>query len=451
MAKQSSVRQLAARAITRVTQGESLGSVLPQLQEKLSKKDQPLLAELSYGTLRYYHRLDAWLKFLTEKPLKEKEQDIHNLILVGLYQLFFTRIPPHAAIGETVQVTRTMGKAWARGLVNGILRNAQRRFEELHDLEERSPVCGWSHPKWLINAIKRAWPDDYQAILTGNNQPPPMTLRVNEQKIKPSRYLKKLLDDCIQAKQSQIAPQAITLGRPSSVDKLPLFHEGAVSVQDESAQLAATLIRAKPGDHILDACCAPGGKTCHLLELNPDITVDALDADSVRLERVAENLQRLGLTANVLCGDATDPDSWFPGKPYDHILLDAPCSATGVIRRHPDIKLLRKPEDIDALAQLQQKILKAIWPLLKPGGTLLYATCSIMPRENHLQIEHFLSETPDARLLPIEGQWGHNTGFGKQLFPGSGCIPSSGSIPGNGGFMNSGDGFFYSLMVKTDS
>ncbi|WP_066016044.1 16S rRNA (cytosine(967)-C(5))-methyltransferase RsmB [Endozoicomonas atrinae] len=439
MAKQSSVRQLAARAITRVTLGESLSCVLPQLQEKLSKKDQPLLAELSYGTLRYYHRLDAWLKFLTEKPLKEKEQDIHNLILVGLYQLFFTRIPPHAAIGETVQATRTMGKAWARGLVNGILRNAQRRFEELNDLEERSPVCGWSHPKWLINTIKRAWPEDYQAILVGNNQPPPMTLRVNEQKIKPSRYLKKLLDDCIQAKQSKIAPQAITLSRPCSVDKLPLFQEGTVSVQDESAQLAATLIQAKPGDHILDACCAPGGKTCHLLELNPDITVDALDADSTRLERVGENLQRLGLTANVLCGDATDPDSWFPGKQYDHILLDAPCSATGVIRRHPDIKLLRKSEDIDALAQLQQKILKAIWPLLKPGGTLLYATCSIMPQENHLQIEGFLSETPDARLLPIEGQWGHNTGFGKQLFP------------GNGGSMTSGDGFFYSLMAKMDS
>ncbi|KEI69639.1 16S rRNA (cytosine(967)-C(5))-methyltransferase RsmB [Endozoicomonas elysicola] len=439
MAKQSSVRQLAARAITRVTLGESLSSVLPNLQEKLSKKDQPLLAELSYGTLRYYHRLDAWLKFLTEKPLKEKEQDIHNLILVGLYQLFYTRIPPHAAIGETVQATRSMGKAWARGLVNGILRNAQRRFKELSELEERSPVCGFSHPKWLINAIKRAWPEDYQSILSANNQPPPMTLRVNEQKIQPSRYLKKLLDECIQARQSQVAPQAITLNKPTAVDKLPMFRDGAASVQDESAQLAATLIRAKPGDHILDACCAPGGKTCHLLELNKEITVDALDTDSVRLERVGENLQRLGLTANVLCGDATEPQTWFPGKPYNHILLDAPCSATGVIRRHPDIKLLRKAEDIEALAQLQQKILQAIWPLLKPGGTLLYATCSIMPQENHRQIEHFLCATPDAKLLPIEGQWGHDTGFGKQLFPGA------------SGHLTIGDGFFYSLMTKTEN
>ena len=433
MAKQSSVRQLAAKAITRVTHGESLNSVLPPLQEKLAKKDQPLLAELCYGTLRYYHRLDAWLKFLTEKPLKEKEQDIHNLILVGLYQLFFTRIPPHAAIGETVQATRSLGKAWARGLVNGILRNAQRRFEELNDLAERSPVCGFSHPKWLINAIKRAWPADYQAILTANNQPPPMTLRVNEQKIQPSRYLKKLLDACLQGRLSSVAPQAITLSRPTPVEKLPMFATGAVSVQDESAQLAATLIKAKPQDRILDACCAPGGKTCHLLELNPGITVDALDADSSRLERVSANLQRLELNANILCGDATNVQAWFSGQPYDHILLDAPCSATGVIRRHPDIKHLRKAEDITALAQLQNQILHAIWPLLKPGGTLLYATCSIMPEENHLQIEHFLAETPNAQLLPIEGEWGIDTGFGKQRLPGT------------------GDGFFYSLMVKTDS
>ena len=433
MAKQSSVRQLASKAITRVTHGESLYSVLPTLREKIAKKDQPLFAELCFGTLRYYHRLNAWLKFLTEKPLKDKEQDIHNLILVGLYQLFFTRIPPHAAIGETVQATRSMGKAWARGLVNGILRSAQRRFEELNSQEERSAVVKFSHPKWLINTIKRAWPEDYQAILTANNQPPPMTLRVNEQKIQTSRYLKKLLDACLQGRLSNIAKQAITLSRPTPVERLPMFATGAVSVQDESAQLAATLIKVKPQDHILDACCAPGGKTCHLLELNPGITVDALDADSSRLERVDENLQRLGLSANVLCGDATNVDTWFSGQSYDHILLDAPCSATGVIRRHPDIKLLRKAEDIPRLAQLQQQILRAIWPLLKPGGTLLYATCSIMPEENHLQIERFLTETPDAQLLPIEGEWGIDTGFGKQRLP------------------DSGDGFFYSLMVKTDT
>lgn len=443
MAKQPSVRHLAVRAVTRVSQGESLSSVLPVLQEKLSKKDQPLLAELSYGTLRYFHRLDAWLKLLIEKPLKEKEQDIHNLILVGLYQLFFTRIPPHAAISETVQVTHTMGKAWARGLVNGVLRNAGRRADELDELARRSPVCQYSHPKWLINAIKRAWPEHYQAILTGNNQAPPMTLRVNERQSQPGQYLQQLLDLGIPAVPSAIAPQAITLNRPQPVDRLPAFQTGAVSVQDESAQLAATLIPARPGDHILDACCAPGGKTCHLLELHRDITVDALDSDPVRLERVAANLQRLDLNATVVCGDASEPESWFTGRQYDHILLDAPCSATGVIRRHPDIKLLRTADDIAALAQLQEKILLAIWPLLKPGGTLLYATCSIMPEENHLQIKRFTEATDNARLVPLEGQWGYDTGFGKQLF-------ANANSPANSSGQ-SGDGFFYSLMIKTDS
>ena len=430
MAKQSSLRLEAARVITRVVNGESLSAALPKVQERFSKKDQPLLAELCYGTLRYYFRLDAWLKLLVEKPLKEKEQEVHSLILLGMYQLFYTRIPPHAAIGETVQATRSLGKAWARGLVNGVLRNAQRQSEELHAMEEKSPVCGFSHPKWMINTLKKAWPDNYQDILSGNNQQPPMTLRINEQKIKPARYLKKLLDECIEARQSTVAPQAITLHKAVGVENLPLFADGGVSVQDESAQLAGTLIKAKSGDHILDACCAPGGKTCHLLELNENITVDALDADANRLIRTRENLTRLGLTANVLCGDGTKPDDWWDGKPYNHILLDAPCSATGVIRRHPDIKLLRKADDIESLAQLQGEILKAVWPLLKSGGTLLYATCSIMPQENHLQVEQFLSNTPDAELTTISVNWGHDTGFGRQLFPGT------------------GDGFFYSLITK---
>ncbi len=430
MAKQSSLRLEAARVVTRVANGESLSAVLPKVQERFAKRDQPLLAELCYGTLRYYFRLDAWLKLLAEKPIKEKEQDVHSLILLGLYQLFYTRIPPHAAIGETVQATRSLGKAWARGLVNGILRNAQRQSDALHAMEDKSPVCGFAHPKWMINTLKKAWPDHYQEILNGNNQPPPMTLRVNEQHIKPARYLKKLLDACIEARQSSVAPQAITLNKPTSVESLPLFAQGAVSVQDESAQLAGTLINAKAGDHVLDACCAPGGKTCHLLELYEGITVDAVDADATRLVRTQENLARLGLDARVICGDGTQPENWWDGKQYDHILLDAPCSATGVIRRHPDIKLLRKSDDIESLSQLQGKILNATWSLLKSGGTLLYATCSIMPQENHLQIERFLANTPDARLSTISEDWGQDTGFGRQLFPGS------------------GDGFFYSLITK---
>lgn len=430
MAKQSSVRLAAARAISRVTNGESLSAVLPQVQEKFAKKDQPLLAELCYGTLRYYFRLSAWSKLLLDKPLDDQEQDVLNLILVGLYQLFYMRTPAHAAIGETVAATGSLNKKWARGLVNGVLRSAQRREEELHAMAKKSPVCGFSHPKWMINKLKKAWPDFYDFILEGNNLQPPMTLRVNEQHFLRDDYLIKLLDEGIDAKSSDYAPQGITLKKAAGVDKLPMFYEGGVSVQDESAQLSGTLIQAKEGEHILDACCAPGGKTCHLLELNPGITVDALDADKIRLQRVEENLNRLNLKARIIHGDATTPDTWWDGKQYDHILLDAPCSATGVIRRHPDIKLLRKADDIDALAELQRQIIRAVWSLLKPGGTLLYATCSIMPQENHLQIKQFLADTADAELQIIPANWGLDTGFGRQLFPGT------------------GDGFFYSLLTK---
>ena len=430
MQKPSSVRLEAARAISRVANGESLSAVLPQAQEKFAPKDQPLLAELCYGTLRYYFRLSAWSKLLLEKPLKDKEQDVLNLILVGLYQLFYMRIPAHAAIAETVEATGSLNKKWAKGLVNGVLRSAQRREEELHAMAKKSPVCGFAHPKWMINKLKKAWPDHYESILEGNNLQPPMTLRVNEQLFLRDDYLMKLLGEGIDAKASDYAPQGITLGKATAVDKLPMFEQGAISVQDESAQLSGTLIHAKAGDHILDACCAPGGKTCHLLELNKGITVDALDADENRLVRVEENLKRLNLNARIIHGDATSPNDWWDGKPYDHILLDAPCSATGVIRRHPDIKLLRKADDIDALAALQGQIIRAIWSLLKPGGTLLYATCSIMPQENYLQIEQFLADTADAELQTIPGSWGLDTGFGRQLFPGT------------------GDGFFYSLIAK---
>ncbi|WP_422413496.1 MULTISPECIES: 16S rRNA (cytosine(967)-C(5))-methyltransferase RsmB [unclassified Endozoicomonas] len=432
MAKQSSVRLAAAKVISRVVSGESLSQVLPEYQQALRKKDQPLLAELSYGTLRYYFRLDSWLSTLMDKPLKAKEQTIHSLILVGLYQLFYTRIPAHAAIGETVQVTRMMGKAWARGLVNGVLRSAQRQEEALNALAESNDICLTAHPQWLVGKIRNAWPGHWQDITRANNQSPPMTLRVNERHLKRDRYLKKLLDDCIQASSSRVSPQAITLTRALPVDQLPGFSDGVVSVQDESAQLSGNLLPVKKGDKVLDACCAPGGKTCQLLEMFPGIELDALDIDEKRLARVQENLDRIGLKARLMTGDGAQPEQWWDGQSYDHILLDAPCSATGVIRRHPDIKLLRKPEDIDALAELQGKILNTMWSLLKPGGTLLYATCSIMPAENSKQIAAFLEHQEDAVLQPFPGEWGLDTGFGRQILPGS------------------GDGFFYSLLKKVD-
>ncbi|WP_263081441.1 16S rRNA (cytosine(967)-C(5))-methyltransferase RsmB [Endozoicomonas sp. Mp262] len=431
MAKQSSVRLAAAKVVAKVASGDSLSKCLPAQQETLSARDQALLAELSYGTLRYYFRLEAWLNHLMERPLKAKEKELHSLILVGLYQLFYTRIPPHAAIGETVQVTRSLGKAWARGLVNGLLRNAQRQFDTLQKLEETDQHCATAHPAWLVQELKKAWPEHWQVIIDANNQQPPMTLRANNSKISRDRYLKKLIDHCIPAAPSLLAPQGLILSKPTAVNQLPLFQDGSVSVQDESAQLAANLLPAKAGQRILDACCAPGGKACHILELYENTELHALDSDEHRLVRVRENLERLNQVATVIHGDATQPEAWWDGKEYDHILLDAPCSATGVIRRHPDIKLLRKASDIDALASLQKEILHQMWSLLKPGGSLLYATCSVMPKENHLQIKDFLASHKDASLQPLPGSWGYDTRYGKQIFPGS------------------GDGFFYSLLSKS--
>ncbi|MDD7805978.1 MAG: 16S rRNA (cytosine(967)-C(5))-methyltransferase RsmB [Endozoicomonas sp. (ex Botrylloides leachii)] len=431
MAKQSSVRLAAANVITSVTGGESLSTALPRQQALLSGRDQALLAELCYGTLRNYLKFQAWLTFLMGKPLKAKEKDLNSLILVGFYQLFYTRIPPHAAIGETVQATRSLGKAWARGLVNGVLRNAQRQRDKLHALELTDQNCATAHPHWLVEALRSAWPEHWQQIIAANNQQPPMSLRVNSLQMSRGRYLKKLLDNCIEASQSPVSPQCLTLNAPVSVNLLPLFSQGVVSVQDESAQLAGVLLPAKPGDRVLDACCAPGGKTCHLLEQIENIELHAVDHDETRLIRVKENLERLNLSASVICGDATQPETWWDGKAYDHILLDAPCSATGVIRRHPDIKLLRRASDIMTLAQLQEKLLDRIWCLLNPGGTLLYVTCSIMPQENHQQIKAFLARHTNAALQKIHGNWGYDTGYGKQIFP------------------SRGDGFFYSLIQKS--
>ena len=432
MNKQTSVRLSATNIVTRVINGESLNTALPKQQELFSDRDQALLAELSYGTIRYYIKLKTWLEFLMDKPLKAKDNKIHSLLLIGIYQLFHTRIPAHAAINETVKTTQHLHRSWAKNLVNGVLRNAQRNHNKLREIEKTNQDCATSHPDWLVKELKSAWPNYWQQIISANNEQPPMSIRVNKNIISRDEYLKKLHNTSIKASKSYISPQCLTLNKPLPVTKIPFFSEGYLSIQDESAQLAGTLIPIKNDDRVLDACCAPGGKTCHILEQYPDITLHALDSDENRLIRVKENLDRLGLKASIICGDAKEPKKWWDGKSYNCIILDAPCSATGVIRRHPDIKLLRKPFDITALAQLQRKILNQIWPLLKPGGTLLYITCSVMPQENHQQIERFIMENSRyASLQKIQSTWGYDTGYGKQILP------------------NIGDGFFYSLIRKT--
>ena len=391
-------RAAAANILHQVlNQGQSLSTLLPRYQTEVAAKDRALLQELCFGTLRWYSRLDAMTKPLLEKPLKGKYRVVHSLILVGIYQLLYTRIPAHAALAETVNACKILKAEPFKGMVNGVLRNVQRQQDELTAKVDALPQLRLAHPNWLFKRIQQAYPDQWQDILTANNEHPPMWIRVNQSLHSTEQYLALLQQEGLDATPDEQAHSALRLARPADVTTLPGFDQGHSSVQDAAAQMAAQLLDAQAGELVLDACAAPGGKTAHILERQPALAqLVAVDMDGERLKRVHQNLERIGLQATVLQGDAAQPADWWQGKAFDRILLDAPCSATGVIRRHPDIKWLRRPEDIAQLATLQAQILDALWQQLKPGGTLLYATCSILPDENSEQIKAFLHRTPDA-------------------------------------------------------
>ena len=431
MGAHHSVRFSAAKALSRVMKGESLGTALPAVEEPFASRDLALLRQLCYTTMRHWFTLNARLDHLLSKPLKAKDSDVKALMLVGLSQLTYMRVPAHAAISETVNATTLLKKPWARGLVNAVLRNAQRQAEELNNLElDKAVVC--ELPAWFYGKVAKAWPEQLASVVAGTNSQAPMTLRINSHKTSRSEYLKQLSTADIAANKCCYSDHGIQLEKATDVNLLPGFAEGLVSVQDEAAQLSAAMLECQPGDRVLDACAAPGGKTCHILESTESLDMTALDLEPVRLERVAENLKRLQLKAKLVQGDASQPSQWWDDKPYDRILLDAPCSATGVIRRHPDIKCLRRPEDIVQLAELQGRILDTMWSLLKPGGTLVYATCSILPEENSKQMKSFLARTDNAvQDTPIAG-CGLDTGFGMQLLPKTG----------------EHDGFFYCRLRK---
>lgn len=424
-------RALAAIALAGVTQGLSLGAQLSRAEAQVKPRDRALLRELCYGSLRWHPQLSALLQPLLSKPLKEKDADIQQLLIVGAYQLLHTRVPDHAAIAASVEATRALGKGWASGLVNGVLRNVQRTgVERLAKLPAAAQVA---HPQWLWQRLLKDWPDRADGIFAGNNDHPPMCLRVNVRQGDRPAYLQQLQSAGIDASPCAWAISGLRLATPVDVAALPGFTEGAVSVQDEAAQLAAQLLDLAPGQRVLDACCAPGGKTGHILEAQPDLAeLWALDSDAGRLQRVADNLQRLQLNARLLSGDAGNPEAWWDGHRFDRILLDAPCSGTGVIRRHPDIKLLRTAADITQLALLQGRLLRALWPLLPVGGVLLYATCSVLPEENTDVIAAFLRDTPSAQEWPIDAEWGIAQPAGRQLLPSvGGC-----------------DGFFYARLHR---
>ncbi|MCE9680545.1 16S rRNA (cytosine(967)-C(5))-methyltransferase RsmB [Shewanella sp. AS1] len=423
------LRALAAKAVFQVLEkGVSLSVALPEQQQKLSSgKDKALLAELCYGVMRHLPQLDKLVSDCMNKPMKGKQRIVHQLLLIGCYQLYFTRIPAHAAISETAEACRQLKFEGLVKVVNGVLRNLQRNDKPL---PTENDTLAFNTPAWLIKRLQEAYPDSWENIIEESHQRPPMWLRNNALRQSRDTYLAELAQLEIGASKGN-SDNAILLDKATDVTLLPRFSEGAASVQDGAAQWAATLLAPEPKELILDACAAPGGKTCHLLESEASIDLVAVDFDAKRLARVQQNLDRLGLTAQVIHGDAANIDAWWQGDKFDRILLDAPCSATGVIRRHPDIKWLRKSADIEELAKLQAQILDHCWQWLKPGGTLLYATCSILPQENAQQVSAFLARTPDATLVPI-AQQPQGDEIGWQITPGQDNM----------------DGFYYARLIK---
>lgn len=425
-----SKRFLALQCLQEVLEeGCSLTDVLAVSEDKKTS-DHSFIAALCYGVLRHYWQLAFIARQLLQKPLKEKDEDIHILILMGLFELIYLSTPPHAATSETVEVCAELKKEWGKKLVNAILRNFLRSKEPLLRSCDDNLSASFNHPAWMSKLIQRTWPEDFERILTANNQQAPMSLRVNCQKTDEATYLTALTEAGIAAHKHPAA--GITLDKPCDIDALPHFAEGWVSVQDPSAQLAAILLNPQDNELILDACAAPGGKTTHLLELVPQSKLTAVEIDKPRISKITDNLARAQMTATVIQADANLLETWWDKIPFDKILCDAPCSASGVIRRHPDIKHLRQKDDIAALATQQLTLLKNLWQTLKVGGRLLYCTCSIFKEENDEVIASFLSQESSAHVITIDKAMGQASEHGRQVLPGTEGM----------------DGFYYCLLHK---
>lgn len=437
MAELKNPRAVAAISLQQVLQhGRSFSAVFPHYSQSLSPADRALAQAISYGVLRHLPDYEWLISQLIDKPLKKKVRIVHYLLLAGLYQLREMRVASHAAINETVQAALQLKQKPLKGLVNAVLRNYQRQHAQFgHQLKQEAGLT-MNFPGWLQRRIEAAWPEQAPSIMEASNTSAPMWLRINTSKISTNDYFKQLDGagipaqmhaDLAESKENTVG-SAIRLDSPTDVHKLPGFDDGWVSVQDLSAQRAAKLLQAEPGMRVLDACAAPGGKSAHILEVTPEADLLAIDRDESRIGRIHQNLKRLKLSAQVTHGDAADPNTWWDGQQFDRILIDAPCSATGVIRRHPDIKWLRRDSDIATLSALQADILNALWGLLKPRGRLIYATCSILPEENELQIQQFIAKQANASVIPL-----HEAGrLGWQIFPDPAL----------------GDGFYYACIEK---
>jgi 16S rRNA (cytosine967-C5)-methyltransferase len=408
------------------------------LQECLTMDDTPFVYQLAYGTLRYYYALRAMANFALKQPLAHKDEDIYLLIILGIYQIQHLDVAEYAILKETVDVADKLKKSWAKKLINAILRRFLRERDVFEKQCELSEEARYAHPQWFINEIKVAYPEKWMEILKGNNQKAPMHVRVNALKMSRDEYLSILTKVGIEAEVQITLKNAITLKYPMDVHKLPGFSDGCFSVQDIASQRVVEYLDLQAGQRVLDACAAPGGKTCHILETEPNLaSLVAVDVSSDRLQKITENLTRLQLLPEkstiteisnsavkvvLLTGDASSPQNWWDKKLFDRILLDAPCSATGVIRRHPDIKLLRTPKDIQKATEKQRIILDALWMLLKPEGRLIYTTCSVLPEENENQVSDFLLNHLDAKILQLH-----------QVLPDE---------------LNQSDGFFYAVLSK---
>lgn len=405
----------------------------PSKKHPEDARDLSLARHLAYGVLRWLTALDWLANALLNKPFKSRDRDLHRLVLLGLQQLWHDQTAPHAAIHETAECARHLNKPWAVGVVNALLRRFQREQEDWLSRLATQPQQ-FAHPDWMVQRLRADWPDHWQQVLQANNAQAPLWLRLNRSGPERENVIERLEDDGFEVEPHPLAADAIKVTPAAPVTALPGFSQGHLSVQDPAAQLAAELLDASGGMRVLDACAAPGGKTCHILEHAKGALVTALELHAERAELIRQNLQRLHLKCTVLTGDASEPDSWWDGKPFQRILLDAPCSATGVIRRHPEIKHLRTPGQVDEAVQLQQRLLQQLWPLLEPGGILVYATCSLFKAENSMQIKNFVHNTANAEEQVLQVDWGIKEMHGRQILTGEKDM----------------DGFYYAVLRKSD-
>ncbi|HYC44236.1 MAG TPA: 16S rRNA (cytosine(967)-C(5))-methyltransferase RsmB [Burkholderiales bacterium] len=418
---------LAASVVGRVLAGRSLDAELKALwssPQAPPREARPAVQDMAFGTLRFLGEIDTVLALLVERKVSER---VRQLLRVALYQLVHTRAAPHAVVDHAVSASDKLRQPAAKGFVNAVLRNFLRRRETLLADARATDTGRYSHPQWWIEKLRAQYPQDHVALLDQANGHPPFTLRINTRVTSVESCVARLATEGIAARH--LGGATIVLERALPVDRLPGFSEGEVSVQDAAAQYAALALDAPNGARVLDACAAPGGKTAHILE-RADVELTALDNDEARLARVGANLARLHLDAVMRCGDAA-AHSWWDGRPYTHVLADVPCSGSGVVRRHPDIKWLRRPGDIAAFADRQREILDALWQVLAGGGKLLYSTCSVFHEENNAQIERFLERHPDARLLPLPEPQTNPRRLAGQILPDE-----------------RHDGFFYALLQK---